>query len=72
MARKTHIADLQRQWEKRPLARTAMKRAGTQWIHHNHQETGNPQNIAPIFCANQGQVFFDPDFIKFDSGGRGS
>lgn len=42
------------------------KKNGMQWIHHNIQETGNLQNIAPILYANQDKVFFDPDFIKFD------
>lgn len=42
------------------------KEQGMQWIHHNIQETGRVQDIAPILYANQDKVFYDPDFVKFD------
>lgn len=48
------------------VPRLYSKKAGMQWIHHNIQETGNLQNIAPVLYANQDKVFFDPDFVKFD------
>jgi hypothetical protein len=42
------------------------KTSGMQWIHHNIQETGRVQDVAPILFANQDKVFFDPEFTKFD------
>lgn len=42
------------------------KKAGMQWIHHNIQETGRMQDVAPVLYANQDKVFYDPDFVKFD------
>lgn len=39
---------------------------GTEWIHHNIQETGRMQDVAPVLFANQEHVFYDPAFTKFD------
>jgi hypothetical protein len=42
------------------------KEQGMQWIHHNIQESGRLQDVAPVLYANQDKVYFDPAFTKFD------
>ncbi len=42
------------------------KESGTEWIHHNIEETGRMQDILPVLYANKAKVFYDPDFVKFD------
>lgn len=42
------------------------KEQGLQWIHHNIQESGRLEDVAPILYAHPEEVFFDPEFIQFD------